>query len=193
MVGLSMPFLYIYIVHIAVLQPRTARRSVWPLPLSLATTYGITTCFLFLLLLRCFSSEGLRLCLYIFNVAGCPIRTSTDQKSFAPPRCLTQLITSFVASGSQGIPHTLLFTSCSSSISPFAIIQLINFFHVRKHSQKNSPLSIRLASTHYSPQIILRQRSILYYQNLQNLTYITTLNLYYSFPVLSMNSSYNDE
>ena len=40
---------------------------------------------------------------------GCPIRTSTDHRSFAPPRCLTQLTTSFVASGSQGIPHTLLF------------------------------------------------------------------------------------
>jgi hypothetical protein len=47
--------------HVAVLQPRWARPSVWPLPLSLATTYGITTCFLFLRLLRCFSSAGLRL------------------------------------------------------------------------------------------------------------------------------------
>jgi hypothetical protein len=45
--------------------------------------------------------------LHVFNVSGCPIRTSTDQRSFAPPRCFSQLTTSFVASGSQGIPHTL--------------------------------------------------------------------------------------
>ena len=48
-------------------------------------------------------------CLYVFNIKGFPIRTSTDLRSFAPPRCFSQLTTSFVASGSQGIPHTLLF------------------------------------------------------------------------------------
>ena len=48
-------------------------------------------------------------CLYVFNIKGFPIRTSTDQGSFAPPRCFSQLTTSFVVSGSQGIPHTLLF------------------------------------------------------------------------------------
>jgi hypothetical protein len=47
--------------HGAVLQPPWARPRVWPLPLSLATTCGITTCFLFLRLLRCFSSAGSRL------------------------------------------------------------------------------------------------------------------------------------
>ena len=49
--------------------PRGLGPRVWPLPLSLATTCGITTCFLFLLLLRCFSSEGLRRFQYVFNVA----------------------------------------------------------------------------------------------------------------------------
>ena len=44
--------------HVAALQPQWARPLVWPLPLSLATTRGITTCFLFLRLLRCFSSGG---------------------------------------------------------------------------------------------------------------------------------------
>ena len=34
---------------------------VWALPRSLAATYGITCCFLFLRLLRCFSSAGSRL------------------------------------------------------------------------------------------------------------------------------------
>ena len=41
---------------------------------------------------------------------GCPIRISTDQWLFAPPRGLSQLITSFFALESLGIPHTLLVT-----------------------------------------------------------------------------------
>ena len=39
-------------------EPRSARTPVWALPRSLAATYGITCCFLFLRLLRCFSSPG---------------------------------------------------------------------------------------------------------------------------------------
>ena len=35
-------------------------------------------CFLFLRLLRCFSSAGLRLCRAVFNCTGCPIRTPAD-------------------------------------------------------------------------------------------------------------------
>ena len=38
---------------------RTGMRLVWALPRSLATTGGITFCFLFLLVLRCFSSQRL--------------------------------------------------------------------------------------------------------------------------------------
>ena len=39
-------------------EPQDARILVWPLPVSLAATSGITCCFLFLRLLRCFSSPG---------------------------------------------------------------------------------------------------------------------------------------
>ena len=82
---------------------------VWPLPRSLATTYGITIVF--------FSSSYLDVsvqrvrdyCLPDFIGMSCLIRTFADQGSFAPPRNFSQLTTSFVASGSQGIPHTLLF------------------------------------------------------------------------------------
>ena len=42
---------------------------------------------------------------YLFKVTGCPIRRFTDQGVFAPPRDLSQLITSFIASESQGIRH----------------------------------------------------------------------------------------
>ena len=51
--------------------------------------------------------------LQVFNLQGCPIRTSTDQRSFATPRSFSQLTTSFVVSESQGIHHTLLFASYS--------------------------------------------------------------------------------
>ena len=47
----------------------------------------------------------------VFNLTGCPIRTSTDQSSFAAPRSFSQLTTSFVASESLGIRHTPLFAS----------------------------------------------------------------------------------
>ena len=46
---------------------------------------------------------------YIFNVPGCPIRTSADLRLFAPTRSFSQLITSFIASESPGIHHTPLF------------------------------------------------------------------------------------
>ena len=76
--------------------------------------------FLFLEVLRCFSSlrlppatkrdAGRR-------PAGCPIRKSADQGIFAPTRGLSQLITSFIASVSQGIHRTPLLT-LSFSLSP---------------------------------------------------------------------------
>ena len=48
---------------------------------------------------------------YTFSIPGCPIRTSADQFLFADPRSFSQLITSFFASESLGIPHTLFLTS----------------------------------------------------------------------------------
>ena len=47
---------------------------------------------------------------YLFKITGCPIRKFTDQGLFAPPRGLSQLITSFIASESQGIRHAPLLT-----------------------------------------------------------------------------------
>ena len=77
-------------------------------------------CFLFLRLLRCFSSPGLPpdyAGYHVFNVVGFPIRKSADQFEFANPRSLSQLITSFFASESQGIPHTPFIISSVSRIS----------------------------------------------------------------------------
>ena len=67
-------------------------------------------CFLFLQVLRWFTSLGLLVPAYGFSgpsygfaVRGCPIRKSPDQSLFAAPRGLSQLTTSFIASLRQGI------------------------------------------------------------------------------------------
>ena len=73
--------------------------------------WGNHSYFLFLRVLRCFSSPrwppdkaGCR----PFRATGYPIRTPADQRTFAPSRRFSQLITSFIASGSQGIHHAPL-------------------------------------------------------------------------------------
>jgi hypothetical protein len=102
--------------------------------------------------------------LHVFNLQGCPIRTSTDQRSFAPPRSFSQLTTSFVASGSQGIPHTPLFASISlihpETIKFFsrllttrhALVLGIAFF-----SLKTSLLSFALSMNFYILAILIKK------------------------------------
>ena len=69
---------------------------------------------LFLALLRCFSSGGSLPIPIWFSMGylsvGFPIRKSPDQCSFAAPRSLSQLITSFIGSWCQGIPLALFVT-----------------------------------------------------------------------------------
>ena len=57
---------------------------------------------------------------YAFSIVGCPIRTSADQFVLANPRSFSQLITSFFASESLGILHTLLLTSFDFRLSRIA-------------------------------------------------------------------------
>ena len=69
--------------------------------------------FLFLRVLRCFSSPGSLHPHYVFTVAlptvGFPIRKSADRGLFAAPRSLSQLVTSFFGAWCQGIhPMPLL-------------------------------------------------------------------------------------
>jgi hypothetical protein len=64
---------------------------------------------------------------HTFSMVGCPIRKSTDQLLFAHPRSLSQLITSFFASESQGIPHTPFITS----FNEFFIITITRPFALR--------------------------------------------------------------
>ena len=110
-----------YDIVVLLHRTRIATPAVWALPRSLATTWGIIVYFLFLRVLRCFSSPGWRRmheCFRqtVFRCLGYPIRTSPDQRSFASPRSFSQLITSFIASVSQGIRHapfpTFLYLVC---------------------------------------------------------------------------------
>ena len=67
---------------------------------------------------------------YVFNIVGCPIRISADQSMCARPRSFSQLITSFFASESLGIPHTplfcLLYQSCQLKQDRFFLFSTIN-------------------------------------------------------------------
>ena len=83
---------------------------VWAISTSLATTTEITIVFSSYAYLDV-SVQRVRVFLrYIFNVSGCPIRICPDQKIFAPPRTFSQLITSFIASESLGIPRVPFLT-----------------------------------------------------------------------------------
>ncbi len=73
--------------------------------------WGNHCCFLFLRVLRCFSSPRWPhdfLMMAASGPPGCPIRRSADQRPFAPPRGFSQLTTSFIASVSLGIHHAPL-------------------------------------------------------------------------------------
>ena len=111
--GLPRPFPFANFHDVAALQPRRRRNAAGLGSSPFARHYLGNHCyFLFLRVLRCFSSPRLppRKRVTRSLVSGCPIRKSPDQRLFAPPRSLSQLITSFFASESQGIPHALLVT-----------------------------------------------------------------------------------
>ena len=108
--------LLVFVVFKVVRTPKALLLSVWPLPRSLATTYGISVDF--------FSSPYLDvsvqavplICLWIQHMihgllhVDSSIRKSAAQWIFAPPRGLSQLITSFVGSQCQGIRPAPFFT-----------------------------------------------------------------------------------
>ena len=86
--------------------------------------WGNHCCFLFLRVLRCFSSPRWPHELVMMAASGppgCPIRRSADQRPFAPTRGFSQLTTSFFASVSLGIHHAPLlsfFLSHAAGASP---------------------------------------------------------------------------
>ena len=135
----------------------------WAPPFSLATTNGITIVlfssgYLDVSVLRVFSR--LAVGLHIFNVQGCPIRTSMDLRSFATPHSFSQLTTSFVVSESQGIHHTPLFASYSYLFS-----DIIN-------RSITSPLHL-----FYSPRV----STLSFSPNLSKNFFLTTIKIVSSF------------
>ena len=95
---------------------------VWALARSLATTGAIIGLFSLPPGTEMFQFPGFasRLAGYRTSTVGCPIRRSADQRIFAPSRSLSQLITSFFASESQGILHV--------PFSPFFMTLVFNRF-----------------------------------------------------------------
>ena len=85
--------------------------KVWADSVSLATTPEIVIYFLFLALLRCFSSGGslsITLCIQVtmhmtWLMAGFPIRKSPDQSLLTATRSLSQSSTSFIGNIRLGI------------------------------------------------------------------------------------------
>ena len=94
----------------AVLQPQRCRNNTGLGSSRFARHYsGNHYYFIFLQVLRCFSSLGLpSFDFIVFNYEGCPIRKSALRRLFAPQCSLSQLITSFIATNSQGILHAPL-------------------------------------------------------------------------------------
>ena len=102
MTELSRTFFSHSAYHGVVLLPRMciATHAVWALPRSLATTGGIISLFSLPAGTKMFQFPAFAPCLAwwpAFSRSGCPIRRSAHQRSFAPTRGFSQLITSFFA------------------------------------------------------------------------------------------------
>ena len=99
-----------------VLTPWISLLMVWPLPISLATTFGISfdfssSAYLDVSVQRVpLINLWIQLMIHGMLHVGFPIRKSADRGSFAAPRSLSQLVTSFFGSYCQGILLALFFT-----------------------------------------------------------------------------------
>ena len=115
--GLSRTLRLSSMIHVSDPQPRSASTSVWPLPRSLAATWGIDVSF------SSWSYLDVSVHPVSFSEAMCslqdtcalpqvgsPIRTSAGHRIFAPNRSLSQLVTSFIGSQCQGIRLMLFLT-----------------------------------------------------------------------------------
>ena len=121
---LSSGFRFARLHLMAALQPRPRRNGAGLGCSPFARRYlGNHSCFLLLRVLRCFSSPGSPPpaggC-PAFRRAGCPIRTPADRWVCAPPRGFSQLVASFFASESLGIPRAPLITSRALARPVFA-------------------------------------------------------------------------
>ena len=105
-----------------------------------------------------------------FRMPGCPIRKSLDQRLFAPTQSLSQLITSFIASESQGIRHAPLLTFFQTFYSHTGI-DLGNCFRLSiLHIRTRTVWYILLALTFNFTFCTSCQRSFLCFQRWWRIT-----------------------
>ena len=104
--------------------PKVLLPLVWPLPISLAATLGISfdfssSAYLDVSVQRVFLRMTILFIIRWYSIAvpGSPIRISADLWIFAPPRSFSQLVTSFFGSWCQGIRRMLFFAWPSSKHS----------------------------------------------------------------------------
>jgi hypothetical protein len=132
--------------------------AVWAVPLPLAATHGITLVFFSCGYLDV-SVPRVRLPNQIgipgMRREGCPIRKSADQIECADPRSLSQLATSFFASGSPGIPRAPLFTYFAARTllpvraagPPYGLPVAFSAQHVKEHSPAQRPADAEAVKT----------------------------------------------
>ena len=115
-------------------EPRSARTPVWALSISLAATFEITCCFLFLRLLRCFSSPGsLHTAMYLpYDDGGFLRRVSPFR--YLRIEAYLQLPAAFRSlSRPSSAPDAKAFTLCSSSLElslKYTLMYLCLFSHI---------------------------------------------------------------
>ena len=115
MIGLSRTFFSQSKYDCVVLQPRqrVTTPTVWAVPRSLATTGGIIKLFSLprgtkMFQFPRFASLPKKIAMTVLQTAGLSHSEIRGSKGIAPPRSLSQLITSFIASVSIGIHHAPL-------------------------------------------------------------------------------------
>ena len=126
--------------------PVVLLQQVWPLPVSLAATSGISvdfssSAYLDVSVQRVYLNMTILFIILYQSIAlmGFPIRKSTARWIFAPPRGLSQLVTSFFGSWCQGI-RRMLFLAWPRRSSPFCSI----CFHKSSPFPATSPLSQKI-------------------------------------------------
>ena len=130
---------------------------VWAAPISLATTLGITICFLFLRVLRCFSSPGSpHIPIYsvydntVLAVLSSLIRISTVHWIFAPHRSFSQLVTSFFGATYQGILRKPFVAWSSLFLLVFSIFLKILYSYSANFSLIAASRALKLLLTSFA-------------------------------------------
>ena len=156
--NLSAIHLLYHLLYVSPCSPTTPVKRVWALPISLATTFGISfDVFSLSYLDGSVHSVSLYLSILFKSVmiesllSGYPIRLSPDHRICAPPRSFSQLITAFFAGWLQDIHHkpilrlTILCSLLKSIVYSTTIknfsLHLIFYSPAHPFLQRNSPSS----------------------------------------------------